>query len=60
MGLLLAGVHVLLGLIWLGALSTAATAASRRLRRPAVGRTIDGVTGTVLILFGVRTALERF
>jgi len=58
MGATLAAVHVLLGAVWFGFIIAAARFASRWLRRPAVARTIDGFTGTVLIAFGVRTALE--
>lgn len=58
MGALLAAVHVALGLLWFGALILAAGAGARWLRHPAVVRGIDGITGAVLIAFGLRTALE--
>jgi threonine/homoserine/homoserine lactone efflux protein len=59
MGLLLAGVHVALGTVWLGLLIVAASAAARWLRRASVARAIDAVTGVVLVGLGIRTALER-
>lgn len=58
MGALLAAVHVLLGAIRFALLFGAAGAVSGWLRRPAVVRVVDGVTGAVLIAFGIRTALE--
>ncbi|RLP71254.1 LysE family translocator [Mycetocola reblochoni] len=57
-GLTLAGVHVLLGTAWLSALALVAQRFSRWLQRRKVARTIDGVTGTVLIGFGVGVAME--
>ena len=56
-GLLLAGVHALLSVVWFGLLIALAALLSRRLRRPATLRTIDGVTGVTLVGFGVRLAL---
>lgn len=58
-GLLLASIHAAIGIVWLGLLVVAATRASRWLRRPAVSRALEGITGVVLVGFGVRTALER-
>lgn len=58
MGLLLAAVHVALGLLWLGTLIAGASSAARWLRRPAFARAIDGITGGVLIALGLRTAVE--
>ena len=55
-GLLLAGIHVVLGVAW----STVLVGLARRLRsvlrRPAARRVLDRVTGTVLAGFGVRLA----
>ncbi|MGK5681569.1 LysE family translocator [Actinoplanes sp. URMC 104] len=57
-GILLAGVHVALGLVW----STVLVATARRLRgllrRPKARRVLDRVTGTVIVAFGVRLATE--
>jgi threonine/homoserine/homoserine lactone efflux protein len=58
-GLLLAGVHGLISAVWFAMLITLASGLSRRLRRPATVRTIDGITGTTLIGFGVRLAVSR-
>jgi threonine/homoserine/homoserine lactone efflux protein len=58
-GLLLAGVHALLSVVWFALLIVLSGALGRRLRRPATVRAIDGVTGTTLIGFGVRLAVTR-
>jgi threonine/homoserine/homoserine lactone efflux protein len=56
-GLLLAGVHGLISVVWFALLIALATALSARLRRPGTVRAIDGVTGTTLIGFGVKLAV---
>jgi threonine/homoserine/homoserine lactone efflux protein len=56
-GLLLAGVHALLSVIWFALLIVMAALLSRWLRRPATVRAIDGVTGATLLGFGVRLAV---
>ncbi len=56
-GLLLAGVHAAISLLWFGVLIALASAVGRWLRRPATARTIDGVTGATLVGFGVRLAV---
>jgi threonine/homoserine/homoserine lactone efflux protein len=58
-GLLLAGVHGLISVVWFAVLITLASALGRWLRRPATVRAIDGVTGTTLIGFGVKLAVSR-
>jgi threonine/homoserine/homoserine lactone efflux protein len=58
-GLLLAGVHALISVVWFALLITLASALGRWLRRPATVRAIDGVTGTTLIGLGVRLAITR-
>lgn len=55
----LAAIHALMGLVWFAAITAATRPFSRILRRPAFTRTVDGLTGSVLIAFGVRLALER-
>ncbi len=55
-GLLLAAVHAVLSLVWFALLIALAGALGRRLRRPRTARTIDGVTGTILVGFGVGLA----
>ena len=57
--LLLAGLHVVFGLIWFAVLIAATLPLSRVLRRPAVVRWIDRIAGGVLIGFGARLALSR-
>lgn len=57
-GVMLAGVHVLIGSAWLTILALVAQRFSQWLQRRKVARTIDGVTGTVIVSFGVGVALE--
>lgn len=56
-GLLLAGVHALLSVVWFAVLIAVATVLTRWLRHPATVRTIDGVSGVTLLGFGVRLAV---
>ena len=58
-GLLLAGVHGLLSVVWFALLILLASTLAARLRRPATVRAIDGVTGTTLVGFGVKLAVTR-
>ena len=58
-GVLLAGVHGLISVVWFAVLIILASALARRLRRPATVRAIDGVTGTTLVGFGVHLAVVR-
>ncbi|WP_460789833.1 LysE family translocator [Microbacterium lacusdiani] len=57
-GASLAGVHVLLGTVWLGALLLLARRVGPWLRRPRVTRIVDAVAGTAIVAFGVRLAAE--
>ena len=59
MGLLLAGVHGTLSLLWFALLIVLAGAFGRRLRQPRTARVIDAVTGATLVGFGVRLAVPR-
>src|SRR5579884_1538036 len=59
MSVLLAGVHFVEGVIWLSLLTLVVHRASRVMRRAAVRRTLERLTGLVLIGFGARVALER-
>ena len=54
--LLLAGVHVLLTLIWFSVLIALTVPLGRFLKRPAVVKALDRVTGCVFVAFGVRLA----
>lgn len=56
---LLASIHVLLGLVWLGLLVAATIPMGRFLRRPAVVRTTDRLTGGIFVAFGIKLALSR-
>jgi threonine/homoserine/homoserine lactone efflux protein len=58
-GVLLAGVHGLISVVWFALLILLASALAARLRRPRTVRAIDGVTGTTLIGFGVTLAVTR-
>ncbi|HLW49311.1 MAG TPA: LysE family translocator [bacterium] len=55
---LLVLIHVALSVIWLGLLIVATQSAGRLLRRAAITRTLDRVTGAVLIGAGLRIAAE--
>ncbi len=55
----LAALHGTMGLLWFAALTAATRPLARLLRRPGFTRSIDGLTGAVLIGFGLRLALER-
>ena len=54
MGVVLAGVHNLLGLVWFGAIIGAGTALAPVPRSAAFVRWLDRVTGGVLLFFGAR------
>jgi threonine/homoserine/homoserine lactone efflux protein len=57
--LLLGAIHALLGLIWFACLIVATRPISEILRRPAMVKTCDRVTGGVFLAFGISLALER-
>ncbi len=57
--LLLAGIHAVEGIVWLGLVTLAVSRARAVMRRPSVRRGLERVTGLVLIGFGARVALER-
>jgi threonine/homoserine/homoserine lactone efflux protein len=48
-----------LGLVWLTAYSFAVARAGDLLRRPRIRRSLDALTGTVLVAFGIRLAADR-
>jgi threonine/homoserine/homoserine lactone efflux protein len=56
---LLAAIHVVLGLIWSGGLIAATVPMARLLRRSAAIRLLDRLTGGLFISFGVKLALSR-
>jgi RhtB (resistance to homoserine/threonine) family protein len=57
--LALAGIHILLGLVWLSTYAYFISRLSDLLLRPAVRRRFEQVTGGLLILLGLRLAWER-
>ena len=57
--LLLTAIHAVQGMVWLGLLVAATVPMGRFLRRPAVVRTADRLTGGVFVAFGVKLALSR-
>lgn len=57
--LVLAGIHNLLGLVWMNTYAFALTRAARRLAGPSIQRRLQQVTGVALIGLGLRIAVER-
>jgi RhtB (resistance to homoserine/threonine) family protein len=57
--MLLAGIHSVEGILWLGTLSITLDHTRRFILKSAVRRWLDGVCGAMLIGFGARLALER-
>lgn len=59
MGLLLTGVHILLGLLWAAVLIGFARVLHGWLRKPHARRLLDRITGTVIGVFGIRLAFSN-
>lgn len=57
--LLLGGIHISIGFIWLTAYAAFIDRLSRWLRRPHVKRRIEAITGGLLIALGLRLAFEK-
>jgi len=57
--LLLAGVHVVIGLVWLITYTYFLGRLGAALKRPRVRRSLEGVTGTLLVGLGARLAWDR-
>lgn len=55
----LAGIHILLGIAWMTTYAQLVARAHRTLSRPSVRRWLESATGTVLILLGLRVAIEQ-
>lgn len=55
----LAGVHILVGLVWMTLYAHIVQRAHQTLNRRDVRRWVEGATGVVLIALGLRVALER-
>ncbi|CAM5505463.1 threonine transporter RhtB [Streptomyces spiroverticillatus] len=58
-GVLLACVHILLGLVWSTALIALARTLRGQLQRPAARRVLDRITGTVIVGLGLRLAASE-
>jgi threonine/homoserine/homoserine lactone efflux protein len=56
--LVLAGIHIAEGLLWLGFVVFAVGRAGRFLARPNVKRRLEQLTGAVLVAFGLRLVVE--
>jgi threonine/homoserine/homoserine lactone efflux protein len=56
---LLALIHALEGIAWFAFLTQASESLAPWLRRPSVARVLEGVTGGLFILFGIRLVLEQ-
>ncbi|GAB3670164.1 LysE family translocator [Salinisphaera aquimarina] len=56
--MVLAALHAGLSLLWFVGLALAARPFERVLARPSTARALDGITGTVLVGFGLRLALD--
>ena len=54
---LLGSTHVAMSVVWQGSCGLAVGMAAEHLRRPAVRRALEGVTGAVLVLLGARLLL---
>jgi threonine/homoserine/homoserine lactone efflux protein len=52
-------IHMLLGVLWLGLLIAATQPIARMLKRAALVRWLDRITGGVFVAFGLRLALDR-
>ena len=57
--LLLSGLFIVMGLVWLTAYTLMLHAVRATARRPRVRKTIETVTGVVLVALGARLALQR-
>ncbi len=57
--LVLAGLHFILAMIWQCFVAATVNQAGKWLQQPRVSRVMDGVTGTVMILFGLKLAVDR-
>jgi RhtB (resistance to homoserine/threonine) family protein len=57
--ILLACIHIVMGLVWLTLVAHFLTSLGGVMQRPSIKRRIEQVTGAVLITLGVRLAFER-
>jgi threonine/homoserine/homoserine lactone efflux protein len=54
---MLGATHVAMSVVWQGSCGIAVGAAAEHMRRPAVRRTLEGITGAILMLLGARLLL---
>jgi threonine/homoserine/homoserine lactone efflux protein len=52
--LVLGATHVVMSVVWQGSCGLAVGVAAEHIGRPAVRRTLEGITGTILVLLGAR------
>jgi RhtB (resistance to homoserine/threonine) family protein len=57
--LCLAGLHFIIAMVWQSLLASIVDRAKGWLQNRAIRRTLDGLTGTVMVLFGLKLALDR-
>lgn len=56
---MLAGIHVAMGIPWFGAIVLATRPISQLLKKPVVTKVMDGVTGAVLVGFGLKLFFDE-
>lgn len=56
---LLVAIHVVMGVAWFALLTAATAPLTGFLNKPLTTRSLDGMTGTLLVAFGLRLASER-
>jgi len=57
--LILAGLHFIIAMIWQCFVALTVNQAGKWLQKPRISRVMDGVTGSVMILFGLKLAVDR-
>jgi len=57
--LILAGLHFIIAMIWQCFVALTVNQAGKWLQKPRISRIMDGVTGSVMILFGLKLAVGR-
>jgi len=57
--LILAGLHFIIAMIWQCFVALTVNQAGKWLQKPQISRVMDGVTGSVMILFGLKLAVDR-
>jgi len=57
--LILAGLHFIIAMIWQCFVALTVNQAGKWLQKPRISQVMDGVTGSVMILFGLKLAVDR-